>query len=424
VQPGQGPLRLGVRGSPHRFRPDVFAVAKLKAMAAGADVLQPIWDRPVRHIRDWKRAIGDARLGLSEASREMGLASIPRLDHHPNTAKSPKYLMPWTFRSGMLTRLHRDGQQLLGSADASLALLKECFPDQNSWIDNMCPKTNRTVSGLMQALDYTSDLALLTMWLCLHNDKALDGISISWLQDHALQLREWGLNFRTSHGFWPHPAVAVEGIMATPRPPNCVRVGDLHQARRAKPRPSLDESEFESVAKLGSPDLPEDIPSFSTPQCNSKKRSLSSDISVDAGPLPAVRRRIIGKISHQEWISASSAAHKFSADQPAEESSGSCGATASAEAVETSPGLPASPGTTLGTVEPLKLPATPITPRDSRMSNNGAAMPGRQEVINVDAEIHERAAPLPGVPPAASSPLPESRSGGIRMDPAQNELFL
>ena len=203
---------LGMHGTPYRILNGRAATKILMPLTAAADIISSMLTSPPRTLLEWHTTVTDLKTRLAALCKENRITSICRLNH------TGGYQLLWTFRAMSYARMQSRGLQEprhleLDEASVeqmSVRMFGECFPDQNTWVRHFMPRDNRTLSGLVQALAWQKEpLELLTMWMCLLMDDDLRFESASWVQENQGALQQAAKEYRSKHGFWPHPAVCL-----------------------------------------------------------------------------------------------------------------------------------------------------------------------------------------------------------------------
>ena len=209
----RGRLKLGINGARYSLTGRMSRVKVSDTLVRLAGACDDLWDilsQPPRTCTEW----------LSMYRKYCAILTYHRVPRM-GLAGTSAYLLPWTFRVQCITRMRAHGIASLSLApgNVTVATFSSMFPDQNHWIRavaRLAPAGQQTIDAVIQLLGYTGPLELLTMFLCLCQDKSLRNTSIADLSqsqqdDRVLQIT---LEHWRAYGFMPHPAVLAATLMS------------------------------------------------------------------------------------------------------------------------------------------------------------------------------------------------------------------
>jgi hypothetical protein len=122
------------------------------------------------------------------------------------------YTPAWLARAVLLSKTRAFHARYFPIADIGVKALSQAGPDQNNWIERLSRvgggSQRLTVLQLFRVCGYTGAPELFSMWACL-----CSSVRTSLVFGHEDALAAMCHEFYTGHGWLPHPAILVQGLL-------------------------------------------------------------------------------------------------------------------------------------------------------------------------------------------------------------------
>ncbi len=99
--------------------------------------------------------------------------------------------------------------------DFTIKEFSKRFPDAKEWVPKFSHNLGGMLEELMELLGYEHKPGVLTMYFCIFGDKDVLKFDLEFLQNNAEKLKAARLQYVSSTGVEPHPAVLnVQAVIA------------------------------------------------------------------------------------------------------------------------------------------------------------------------------------------------------------------
>ena len=160
-----------------------------------------------------KLADAHAAISVPETCAEWEVALRVKGGKKGTKLKSGKdYAAKWVLRSRFFFHRLAQSDKHLDVGNMSVQRFSKLFPDNGGWITRLCPREDRTITGLFFTCDYRGDPLLFSMYACLFADQAFKDISGQQVSKAYKRMCDAAVQYRKDHGQTPHPAILWQQV--------------------------------------------------------------------------------------------------------------------------------------------------------------------------------------------------------------------
>lgn len=198
---------LHIGGQVYKFQEEAQALQSMIHCIRAVPSWLPLWVSPPQSIQAFVQ-------GVQASMHRLKQSKCPGLMMREDDSG---YVVKWTLRVIGLTAAYSSSGSFSwqGGEDMTVRGFATAFPDQGGWVPRLARSTScRSAGDLVTALNYKGSIALLSMYLCLFADLALDYFTNDFLDQHSAALQKYLQKYLQKHGQNPHPAVLMREYCA------------------------------------------------------------------------------------------------------------------------------------------------------------------------------------------------------------------